>query len=249
MIKTLICEDQEENARYLEEMLNEMDEVEVIGSAKDGMTAVNLVKKLSPDVVFMDIGLPGMDGLETTEIIKTIDPDIFVVVTTAFTGYALDAYKLYVFDYIVKPYKKTRVIKTLNNIIKLKNIKAAGVNIPEQKRKEKIVIKTRDEIIFLDQQDIIMIEREDPKSFIHTVEGIFEVYDTLNAYEKRLDKEMFFRSHRGYLVNVYYVDRIMNYSRKLYHIKFKNIEDKALLAYNKLNEIEASIRQSSHSLN
>ncbi len=245
MLRALICEDQEENARFLEEMLKEMEEVEVVGWAPDGVTAVNMVRKLSPDVVFMDIGLPGMDGLSTTEIIKTIDPDVFVVVTTAFTSYALDAYKLYVYDYIVKPYDRVRVMKTVSNMMKLKKIKDAGVNIPSEKRREKIVIKTREEIIFLDQQDIVMVEREDPKSNIFTARGEFETYDSLNALERRLDREMFFRAHRSYIVNIYYVDKIVNYSRKLYTIRFKNIEKTALLSYTKVNDIETSIRQSS----
>lgn len=247
LIKTLVCEDQVENADYLEDILRGIEEVEVVGRAGSGMEAINIVKRLVPDLVFMDIGLPGMNGLEAIEVIKSVHPDVFVVITTAHTGYALKAYNLYVYDYIVKPYDRSRVIKTVANIMKLKGNIAAGVNMPHKKARERIVIKTRDEIIFLDQQEIVMVERQERKSCIYTVNGVIETYDSLNNLEERLDREMFVRSHRGYLINVFYVDRIVNYGRKVYTVKFKNIKREALISYSKLGDVESLVRQNSYS--
>ncbi|MBA1335065.1 MAG: hypothetical protein HPY66_0687 [Firmicutes bacterium] len=243
MLKVLICEDQEQNAKDLADILAEMQDVQIVGYAGDGAGAVSMVKKLSPDVVLMDIGLPGMDGLSATELIKSIDPDICVVITTAYTGYALDAYKLYVYDYILKPYDRIRIFKTLNNIIKNRSIKQPETRHSYPKPSAKIVIKTRDEIIFVDQMEIVMVERDETKSCIYTLGEVLETYDSLNTLEERLDKKMFFRSHRGYLVNMYYVDRVVNYGRKVYTIRLKNIEKEALISYTKINELEDLISQ------
>jgi two-component system LytT family response regulator len=245
MLKVLICEDQLENANLLKEMLGEMEDVEVVGHAENGTAAISMVKKLSPDVVLMDIGLPGMDGLSATELIKSINPDIFIVVITAYTGYALDAYKLYVYDYILKPYDKVRIFKTLNNISKLKDIGKSGIELPAKKKK--IVIKSRDEIVFLDQQEIVMVERDEAKCCIYTAKEVIETYDSLNTLEERLNKEMFFRSHRGFIVNLYYVDRIVNYGRKVYTIRLKYIEKEALISYNRISEIEDLISKNINS--
>lgn len=241
MLRILICEDQVENAIYLRGILEEIEGIEVVGHAPDGTAAVAMAKKLSPHVVFMDIGLPGMDGLSTIEIIKGINPDVFTVITTAFAEYALDAYRLYVYDYIVKPYKRARVVKTITNIMKIKDDRDIGIKIPPHNRIGRIVIKTRDEIIFLDQHEIIMVERDDAKSCIYTGKEVFETYDSLSSLEERLDKGMFFRSHRGYLVNIHYVDRIASYGRKVYTIKFKNLEKEALISYSRISDLETLI--------
>ncbi|NLX86598.1 MAG: response regulator transcription factor [Clostridiales bacterium] len=241
MLKALICEDQLENALCLKDILERIEGVEVLGHAEDGMSAVAMAKSLSPDVVFMDIGLPGMDGLSAIEVIKGIAPDIFTVITTAYPEYALDAYRLYVYDYIVKPYDSTRVIRTVTNIMKIIEDRTRGIRIPTNKRVGRIVIKTRDEIIFLNQHEIVMVERDEAKSCIHTVKEVFETYDSLSSLEERLDRDMFFRSHRGYLVNMHYVDRIVSYGRKVYAIKFKNIKKEALISYSRINDLEALI--------
>ena len=241
MLKILICEDQEENAIYLRGILEGMEGTEVVGHASDGETAVAMAEKLSPDLVFMDIGLPGMDGLSTIEIIKGLNSDIITVITTAYSGYALDAYRLYVYDYIVKPYERARVIKTVANIQKLKEDREKGIKVSPHGRIGRIVIKTRDEIIFLDQHEIVMIEKDEAKSCIYTAREVFETYDTLNSLEERLDGGMFFRSHRAYLVNIHYIDRIASYGRKVYTIKFKNIEKEALISYSRINDLESLI--------
>ncbi len=241
MLKILICEDQAENAIYLRGILEGIEGTKVVGHAMDGEAAVAMAEKLSPDVVFMDIGLPGMDGLSTIEIIKGLNPDVFTVVTTAYSGYALDAYRLYVYDYIVKPYERARVIRTVTNILKIRDDRDRGMKVSPHNRIGRIVIKTRDEIIFLDQHEIVMIERDEAKSCIYTAREVFETYDSLNSLEERLDKGMFFRSHRGYLVNIHYIDRIASYGRKVYTIKFKNIEKEALISYSRINDLEALI--------
>jgi two-component system LytT family response regulator len=241
MLKALICEDQEENALYLKGTLEQIEGVEVVGHAADGTAAVAMVKSLSPSVVFMDIGLPGMDGLSTIEIIKGIAPDIITVITTAYSEYALDAYRLYVYDYLVKPYDKARVVKTVTNIMKIMEDRERGIRIPERSRMGRIVIRTRDEIIFLNQHEIVMVERDEAKSCIHTVKEVLETYDSLSSLEERLDKDMFFRSHRGYLVNLHYIDRIISYGRKVYAIKFKNIKKEALISYSRISDLEALI--------
>jgi two-component system LytT family response regulator len=241
MLKALICEDQEENALYLKGTLEQIEGVEVVGHATDGTAAVAMVKSLSPSVVFMDIGLPGMDGLSTIEIIKSIAPDIITVITTAYSEYALDAYRLYVYDYLVKPYDKARVVRTVTNIMKIIEDRERGIRIPERSRMGRIVIRTRDEIIFLNQHEIVMVERDEAKSCIHTIKEVLETYDSLNSLEERLDKDMFFRSHRGYLVNLHYIDRIISYGRKVYAIKFKNIKKEALISYSRISDLEALI--------
>lgn len=241
MLKALICEDQEENALYLKGTLEQIEGVEVVGHATDGTAAVAMVKSLSPSVVFMDIGLPGMDGLSTIEIIKSIAPDIITVITTAYSEYALDAYRLYVYDYLVKPYDKARVVKTVTNIMKIIEDRERGIRIPERSRMGRIVIRTRDEIIFLNQHEIVMVERDEAKSCIHTIKEVLETYDSLNSLEERLDKDMFFRSHRGYLINLHYIDRIISYGRKVYAIKFKNIKKEALISYSRISDLEALI--------
>jgi two-component system LytT family response regulator len=247
MFTLLICEDEVENAKYLMDILKEVQDVRVVGHAPDGETAVKMVKEYSPDAVLMDIGLPDMNGLKAVELIKNIDPNVFIVITTAYTGYALDAYKLYAYDYILKPYDEIRIRKTLDNMIKIKRSERAAAVFQQRKGSGRMVIKTRDEIIFVDQRDIIMLERDETKSCIYTKDEVFETYDSLNALEGRLDRDIFFRSHRGYIVNLYYIDRIVNYGRKVYTIKLKHIEKEALISYSRINDLEALINQNSYS--
>lgn len=231
----IVAVDDEPGILYLlESIVEEMSYAELVGSAQKGRDVIEMVKKFKPDVVFMDIDLPDMNGVELTEKLKDYDPNLYIVFITAHCDFSLDAYRLYAYDYIVKPIDEDRLKTTLRRIQQLAKPFTKDYSVKQQPR---ITVRDEDEIVLVNPDSIYYVEIEGRKAVIHTADGCFETSETLNELEHKLGSN-FFRSHKSYLINVSKVDRILTNERlSSYQIKFKNYPTEALLRKNRVSEL------------
>lgn len=241
MINVLIAEDDPSMCYVLKKTLEQISGVKVLGEAGDGISALKLVEELKPRVVFIDIDLPEKNGLELAREICDIDPQTILVFATAYDNYTHEAFEVYAFDYLVKPFKLERIKKTMERIKKQDSQESPALNFPALKGEispSRLVIRQGEKFIFLDTKEILFITRENRKSVIYTAKHKISTTENLNDIEKRLTGSSFFRSHRGYIVNLGMIKEIYPWGRKAYEITFKDRKETALLTLERSKELE-----------
>lgn len=239
---TVILADDEEGIRLLLRKAIEKNEAfRVIGEAADGKSAASLADSLRPDVIFLDVEMPELSGLECANRIFDINPKTIIIFATAHEEYMPDAFRLYAFDYLVKPFPPERIAQTLNRILLLNNHAQPLVTstaVHREKRPVKLMIKNKEGITFVDQEDILLIQREEHSTAIYTAQERHVTSEGLSELEERLDGEIFFRSHKSYIINLTMVHKIYPYGRWTYIVKLKNISQDALVTHEKFEEMQ-----------
>jgi len=220
-LRVLLVDDEEPSLWVLREFLENDQNIEIIGECTDGKSAVSAIEKHSPDVVFLDIQMPGMSGFD---VIKEVGIDKMpeIVFATAFRRHAVEAFEIHAFDYLVKPILRKRVNETVSRLLE----KFAQKKVPQMKEKlgrllaeprllamlggqgsqdestevERIAIKYQGKIIQILCRDIDWIESQQQYVKLHS-EGKSYLYSaSLSSLEDILGEE-FLRIHRGYIVN------------------------------------------------
>lgn len=234
-IRIIIADDEPGILLLLRSIFGELKGALVVGTAENGSSTIKLIKEQSPDLAFLDIELPDMKGTELAEKIKEIKPDLKIVFITAHQEYALEAFKLYALDYILKPIDEERVKTTFERIQQMLKISKKGKFGSEQKIR--ISINLGNERVFLRSDEIFYIEKTERYATIYCITGKFKTRETLHELEKNLGKE-FFRSHKSFVINMQRVERIVNYSNSSYYeVIFKNYKGKALLSRDRIHEL------------
>ncbi len=228
MIKAMIVDDESSIRSVLRKALESFGGIEILAEAKDGNEAVELVEKLRPDCVFMDVEMPNCDGVLAARKMLDIIPKLMIVFITAHQQYMPQAFELYAFDYMVKPFKLNRLKETVQRIQTLvENIE------PEQS----FMFKTRDGNVVLRADEIFIIERESRQTVIITARGKQIVNETLTELSDRLPANIFLRSHKSYIINISHIKSIIPFGRWTYLVKFNIIKEDALLNKEKAKEL------------
>jgi two-component system LytT family response regulator len=240
-LKVLICDDELGMRIILKKAIEKIEGFQVVGEAADGESALSLVESLRPQVVFMDVEMPKIDGLECAKRIMDINPKIIIIFATGHNEFMSEAFQLYAFDYIIKPFKIERVFQTLERVkalSSLKNEQEIFKIIRSEKGLDKILIKNKEGISFIDVNNIIIIQREERSTVIYTADGSYITSEGLSELEQRLDRTQFFRSHKSYIVNLSMLNKIYPDGRWTYLIKLKNTDKDALLTHDKYAELK-----------
>lgn len=240
-LRVLVVDDEKAMRTILKKVIGKVERFEVLGEAKNAEEALELFEVNKPEVVFLDVEMEGTSGVECAKKIVDIEPKTIIIFATAHTEYMTEAFELYAFDYLVKPFNIERVNKTLLKIKELSNNKSShGIDkiIKHEKGLDKIVIKNKEGISFIDTKDIVLIQREDRATAIYTLNEHYITSEGLSEVEERLDKSQFFRSHKSYIINLSMISKIFPYGRWTYIVKFKNTDRDALLTHEKYEEIK-----------
>lgn len=212
------------------------------GEAEDGEGLVALYDEIKPDVVFMDVEMPGKTGIECARYIQDKDPKTVIVFATAHEEYMRSAFEVYAFDYLVKPFKAERALNTLS-LIRERLSGAAPAKAPVQPAvkpaSRRLMLKHKEGLSFLKMEDILLIQREDRSTVIYTVnEEKYVTADTLSELDERLPDDMFFRSHKSYIVNLAHIESISPYGRWTYVIKLAGTRLDALITHERYADLQ-----------
>ena len=240
MIKVMIIEDEPQIRKLLCKIVEKQDGFEVVAEAGDFAGAVTEYTKYKADVVFADIDLNGESGLECVKVLLALNPKLKVVFATAHSEYMANAFEIYAFDYLVKPFNVERVVKTLNRIRDnhYEEEKAqTGLEHLEQ-HKEKLLIKGKEQISFVDKKDIIMVERVESVTQIITKDETYRTSIGLGEIEEKLSTKEFMRCHKSYIINLSMISKIEPYGRWTYIVKFRGIESTALITAQNYEELK-----------
>jgi DNA-binding LytR/AlgR family response regulator len=216
----------------LSSIFSELEDALIVGTAKNAKDAMELVKDQSPDLALLDIELPDMSGIELAEKLREIKPDLAVVFITAHQEYSLDAFRLYAFDYILKPVDEERVKTTFRHIQRMLSSKNNNSN-PQT---AVISINFGSEKVLVKLSEIFYIEKTGRHTIVCCVNGEFKTRETLQELEKRLGTT-FFRSHKSYIINTEQIEKVIACSN-YYEVKLKNCKTRALLSRDRHGALE-----------
>lgn len=240
-MKVIIVEDESGIRKLLRKIIEQNSGFEVVGEADNLSEAVSLFTKTKPEVVFLDIEINGISGIECAKIIADLEPKTKIIFATAHSEYMSDAFEVYAFDYLIKPFPIERVNQTLERIKALSEpIRNDNLDkiVKYEKGLDKLLVKGKESMSFIDIKDIILIQRENSSTVIYTKQDSFTTSVSLSDIECKLDPEQFIRSHKSYLINLSQIKKIEPYGRWTYIVTFKELRKDALMTTAKFEEIK-----------
>ncbi len=241
-IKVLIADDEAGMRLILRKRIEKTAGFCVVGEAETGRETLSLYDRLRPDVVFLDVDMPERTGVECARMIQDRDPACILIFATAHEEYMGDAFEVYAFDYLVKPFKLERLDRTLARVKEIRD-KQRAAEMPKpaivRNAAGRLMLKHRDGVSFLSMNDIVLIQREDRATVLYAAGGRrYVAGETLSETEARLDPDVFFRCHKSYIINLSRIRDISPYGRWTYIVRLDGTDHDALITYEKYEELE-----------
>ncbi len=231
-MKILIVDDEQPARKKMLSFLKDVNEIDKIIEAVNGIEAVEKIINEKPDLIFLDIQMPGMNGFEVIEQIGAVKmpPVIFV---TAYDQYALNAFEINAVDYLLKPYDKERFQKSFDRaleLIKLKKGNTEGLKLilneikKGKKYLERFLVNVASKYFFVAVKEINFISSAEKYVELHTSKGKYLLRETMNNIEQSLNPEKYARIHRSYIVNVEQIQEMQPWSHGDYLVILKSGE-------------------------
>jgi two-component system LytT family response regulator len=225
ILKAIIIDDELPARELIKIYLKDNSQIEVVGEAENGFAGAKIINELAPDLVFLDIQMPKINGFEMLELIEN-QPNI--IFCTAYDEYAIKAFDQNAIDYLLKPFAKERFLEAIKKVkqedqksnLEDANIESIDYGHPLQR----IVVKDRKEIIIIGVQEILYIEAQDDYVAINTDKGKWLKQKTMKHYEKALNDDQFVRIHRKYILNIETISKLDKLGKETYMVLLKSGE-------------------------
>jgi two-component system LytT family response regulator len=230
-LRILIVDDETPARERLKRLLADIEGVELIGEAEDGPQAVNLIEQEQPDLVLLDIQMPGLDGFGVIEALTEPPPIVFV---TAYDEYAIRAFEVNALDYLLKPFSKERLEKAIR---RAQEAQAEGRDFASRLAPlleslasqghylTRLAVRDRDHLRVLDADEVDWIGVENEQTVVHAGGSAYPIQRTLTELEARLDPACFFRAHRSVLVNLDRVKEIIPWFKGSHKLRLTTGEE------------------------
>jgi two-component system, LytTR family, response regulator LytT len=226
-ISAVLVDDEKLASDELAYLFKEFADVEVIATASNGLEAVKLIADLEPDLVFLDVQMPGLDGMGVIEKLRAQGvPLPYFVMATAYDQYAVEAFRLEALDYLLKPVEKDRLAMAVDRARKgiAERAKVAPPSdLPSSKpslQRSKLLVKSNHRNFIVDAQDVVYATIDD--GLITVVAASLEGqsnYRTIEELQSNLDPDMFWRVHRSYLVNIHRIKEVIPWFKSSFQLR------------------------------
>jgi two-component system LytT family response regulator/two-component system response regulator LytT len=227
-ISTLIVDDEELARDELSYLLREFRDVEILGFASNGPEALKLIEDFEPDLVFLDVQMPGLDGLNVIRRLREKQiPAPYFVLSTAYDQYAVEAFREEAFDYLLKPIEKERLEVTMERArrhlaekAKLQPAETEPLPRVATPRNAKLMVKAHNRNFIVDEHEIIFATIDDGLITVVCagVEGTCN-FRTIEELQSSLDPDLFWRVHRSYLVNINRIREVIPWFKSSYQLR------------------------------
>jgi two-component system LytT family response regulator/two-component system response regulator LytT len=228
-LSTVLVDDEELARDELKFLLQDFPQIDVIATGSNGIEAVDLVSRLDPDLLFLDVQMPGLDGVSVVRRLRERGIDLpHVVFSTAYDQYAVEAFRLEASDYLLKPIDKERLAETIARVSRSVQAQAdaeepqpetvvPGASSP---RRSKLLVRSGPRNVIVDASELIYATTDDGviRMVAHGVEGASS-YKTLEELQDALDPEVFWRAHRSFIVNVNRIREVVPWFKSSYQLR------------------------------
>jgi two-component system LytT family response regulator len=218
-MKAIIIDDEPLARSIIKEYLQHHPQIELLAECNDGFEGVKAIQQFQPDLIFLDIQMPKINGFELLELIELPPAVIF---TTAFDEYAIKAFESHAVDYLLKPFSRERFDKAIGKLLLQEKNGTAKTNLTpfldsaarSPAEQQRVVVRLSGKIRIIPVDDIHFLEAADDYVKIHTRDGSFLKNKTMGHFESVLNKDQFVRTHRSYMVNIAEITRIDPYEKE-----------------------------------
>jgi len=232
---TVFIADDEAFARdEVKHLLSMHPECVIVGEASSGVEAVQKIKELKPEVLFLDIEMPGLKGLDVAGVVNSIEGyKPYTIIITAYDNFALTAYEQNVMDYLLKPIDPKRFSMAVGKVMSYSKVSLAG-------KIERIVAKSGNKVVLIPQNEISFICMDETVVYINCGDAAYTTtYRTLEELESELDKTIFFKTHRAYIVNIKKIREIKQTSSGTLNLKLEDVTSKEVpVSRNNVKELK-----------
>lgn len=237
-IKVLIVDDERYSRDEMKHLLNEYEQIEVAGEADSGESCVTKALQLQPDVVFLDIEMPKMNGMEVAVMLKELKKVPLLVFATAYPNFAAEAFRHEAVDYLVKPFDEEQLRETVSRLEKLL---LANQKEEESVSPSKLAIEGDEEIIYIEPKDVLYVYRDERVTRVVLKDREYETKTALKDFETRLKDFSFFRIHKSYLVNLDHVKRLIPWFNGAYHLEMEGKTEQLSVSRNYVKGLRARL--------
>lgn len=215
MKKVIIIDDEAAGRQLIKEYLKDFSDLVLLGEANNGVDAVKIINEFKPDLVFLDIQMPGMTGFDVLTHLEELPQIIF---STAYDQYALKAFEVHAVDYLLKPYTQERfalaVMRLQSNNEKNKaRPLAESLLMDKQEYPERILVQVQNKLVTINVTEVIRIEAYGDYSKLITKEKVYVSNYGISALEEKLDPTSFIRVHRSSIINLKEVKELNKYTK------------------------------------
>jgi two-component system, LytTR family, response regulator LytT len=225
-ISAILVDDEKLASDELAYLLKEFPDVDIVATASNGIEAVKLIENLEPDLVFLDVQMPGLDGMSVIRKLREKNiPLPYFVMATAYDQYAIEAFRWEALDYLLKPVEKERLALSIERARRSieEKAKAAQPEMPPPKpslQRTKLLVKSNHRNFIVDAQDVVYATIDDGLITVVTtaLEGQSN-YRTIEELQSNLDPDMFWRVHRSYLVNIHRIKEVIPWFKSSFQLR------------------------------
>ena len=225
-LTTIVVDDEQLACDELSYLLKDFSEVDLVATGSNGLEAVDLIRKLEPELVFLDVHMPGLDGMGVVRRLKEAGAEMpHFIFVTAYDQYAVEAFRLEALDYLLKPVEKGRLGETIERARRsIQEKRTPEVPAPAAKAaaapRTKLLVRNSNRNFIVDANDVIYATIDDGLITLVTthIEGQSN-YRTIEDLQANLDRDLFWRVHRSYLVNINRIKEVVPWFKSSYQLR------------------------------
>lgn len=241
MIRAVLVDDEPLAIQELEYILSKVSYVEIVRTFTDAIEALAFIRMEEPDVVFMDIDMPQLSGIQLTEQLKTDGVKTKVIYATAYDTFAIKAFDQSALDYLLKPYDADRIYAAL---LKVKHLLSASTTEKQNNAArllERLPVWIGEKMILVHIDEIVLCSIENNRTTIRTEKATYETNESLASLESKLPQVKFIRTHRAYIVNLTKIREISPYFNNTLALKLEGCKEEIPVSRNYLKSFKVAL--------
>lgn len=225
----IIVDDEYPAIEELKYFIQNFSNIKIEREFTDAIEALQFLEKNHIDVIFLDINMPRLDGMALGRIIGKFAKKIKIIFITAYREHAAEAFEIEAFDYLLKPYSEERIINTLNRLEQSSN---------EKNPISRITLWKDNKMVVINIEDIIYCEADERDTLIYTQKDKYRTKMSISEFYRKLPNDIFFKTHRSYIVNINKIAEIIPWFNNTYIVKVKGSDSEIPVSRNNINDFK-----------